>query len=60
MRDRYFFTLKGKTLYVTFDGPYLNDKTPTPETKKWEREILATFSVLPEATHCIKMSPCQG
>ena len=28
-------------------GPYLNDKTPTPETKKLEREILATFSVLP-------------
>ncbi len=41
--DRYFFNLRGKTLYITFDGPYINDKTPTAETKRIERELLATF-----------------
>ena len=41
--DAYFFNLRGKTLYVTFDGPYMNDNTPSAETKKLEREILATF-----------------
>lgn len=44
--DRYFFNLRGKTLCITFDGPYVNDKTPSEETKKLESEILATFSVL--------------
>jgi hypothetical protein len=41
--DAYFFNLLGKTLYITFDGPYINDKTPSAETKKLERELLATF-----------------
>jgi hypothetical protein len=41
--DTYFFNLGGKTLYITFDGPYINDKTPSAETKKLERELLATF-----------------
>jgi hypothetical protein len=42
--DAYFFNLRGKTLTITFDGPYDGDKTPSAETKKLEREILATFS----------------
>lgn len=42
--DVYFFNLRGKTLTITFDGPYHGDKTPTPETKKLEPKILATFS----------------
>jgi hypothetical protein len=42
--DKYFFNLWGKTLYITFDGPYVGDKTPSAETKKLESEILATFS----------------
>jgi hypothetical protein len=41
--NTYFFNLRGKTLYITFDGPYINDKTPSAETKKLERELLATF-----------------
>src|SRR6266851_2033825 len=41
--DTYFFNLRGKTLYITFAGPYINDKTPSAETKKLERELLATF-----------------
>jgi hypothetical protein len=42
--DAYFFNLRGKTLTITFDGPYDGDKTPSAETRKLEREILATFS----------------
>jgi len=42
--DQYFFNLRGKTLYITFDGPYINDKTPSRETKMLERQVLATFS----------------
>lgn len=45
--DRYFFNLRGKTLYITFDGPYIDDKTPPPETKLMERKLLATFRLLP-------------
>jgi hypothetical protein len=41
--DLYFFNLRGKTLHITFDGPYIHDKTPSAETKKLERELLATF-----------------
>jgi hypothetical protein len=41
--DAYFFDLRGKTLTVTFDGPYDGDKTPSAETKKLEPEIMATF-----------------
>lgn len=41
--DGYYFNLRGKILVIDFDGPYENDKTPTPETKKIERKVLATF-----------------
>ena len=41
--DRYFFNLKGKTLYNTFDGPYLNSKSPSAETMKLEPKVLATL-----------------
>ncbi len=43
--DQYFFNLRGKTLTITFDGPYDGDKTPSAETKKLEPKILATFSI---------------
>jgi hypothetical protein len=43
--DQYFFDLKGKTLYVFFDGPYVNDKTPSAETKALEPELLSTLRV---------------
>lgn len=49
--DQYFFNLRGKTLYISFDGPYVNDKTPTAETKKLESEILATFSTFRATKH---------
>jgi hypothetical protein len=41
--DGYYFNLRGKILVIDFDGPYENDKTPTPETKKMEQKVLATF-----------------
>jgi hypothetical protein len=42
--DRFFYNLEGKTLYITFDGPYPdNDKSPTTETKQYERKILESF-----------------
>ncbi len=41
--DQYFFDLKGKTLRIIFDGPYINDKTPSPETKALEERLLETF-----------------
>lgn len=43
--DGYYFNLKGKILLIDFDGPYENDKTPTPATKEMERKLLATFRV---------------
>lgn len=43
--DQYFFNLRGKTLQLLFDGPYVDNKTPSAETKKIEREMLATFSI---------------
>ncbi len=43
--DQFFFNLKGKTLYIVFDGPYV-DKTPTDETKEIEAKMLATFRIL--------------
>jgi hypothetical protein len=57
--DRYFFNRRGKTRYVTFDGPYENDKTPTAETKKLEREILATFSLIPKPRTPAKRAPAK-
>lgn len=42
--DRFFHDLRGKTLYITFDGPYPDDdKSPTAETKEFEQKILASF-----------------
>lgn len=42
-RDQFFYDLRGKTLYIMFNGPYSDDKTPPPETKKIEAQVLATF-----------------
>jgi hypothetical protein len=43
--DQYFFNLRGKTLYIVFDGPYLQSdvKTPSPETKEIEDKMLSSF-----------------
>ena len=41
--DGYYFNLHGKILAIDFDGPYENDKTPTPETKQMEQKALASF-----------------
>ena len=41
--DQYFYNLNGKLLVVNFNGPYENDKTPTPQTKQMETELLSTF-----------------
>ena len=41
--DQYFFNLKGNALLIAFDGPYINDKTPSPETKQIERQLLQSF-----------------
>jgi hypothetical protein len=43
--DQYFLDLRGKTLYITFDGPYVNDKTPSPGTKSLEPRLLSTLRV---------------
>ena len=43
--DQYFFNLKGKTLCITFDGPYERDKTPIPSTKALEPKLLSTLRV---------------
>jgi hypothetical protein len=41
--DVYYFNLRGKILLIDFDGPYENDKTPTPETKQMEQKVLTSF-----------------
>jgi hypothetical protein len=41
--DGYYFNLHGKILAIDFDGPYENDKTPTPETNQMEQKVLASF-----------------
>jgi hypothetical protein len=41
--DGYYYNLRGKILVIYFDGPYENDKTPTPATKKMEKKVLGTF-----------------
>lgn len=44
--DQYFFNLKGKTLYISFDGPYGSDaheKGPSYETKQMEIQMLSSF-----------------
>ena len=43
--DEYFFNLRGKTLTVVFDGPYINDKSPSKETKALEPVVLASLRV---------------
>ena len=40
--DQFFYNLRGKPLYIYFDG-CVDDKTPPPETKKIEEQMLATF-----------------
>ena len=40
--DQFFYNLRGKPLYIYFGG-CVNDKTPPPETKKIEEQMLATF-----------------
>ena len=45
--DQYFFNLKGKTLYISFDGPYAHEKGqkgPSYETKQMEIQMLSSFS----------------
>lgn len=32
--DQYFFNLKGKTLLIAFDGPYIDDKTPSRRPRR--------------------------
>lgn len=41
--DQYFFNLKGKTLYIIFDGPYAHEKGPSYETKQMEIQMLSSF-----------------
>ncbi len=41
--DVYYFDLGGKILGIDFDGPYENEKTPTPATKQMEQRVLKSF-----------------
>jgi hypothetical protein len=41
--DAFYFGIEGRTFSIEFVGPYSRDKTPDPETKRIEPEILATF-----------------
>jgi hypothetical protein len=41
--DQFFYNLRDKPLSISFGGPCVNDKTPTPETKKIEEQLLLTF-----------------
>jgi hypothetical protein len=41
--DRYFYNLDGRILVVEFNGPYIDDKTPSSKTKQLEPQILSTF-----------------
>ncbi|MGA8877762.1 MAG: hypothetical protein WCC25_08625 [Candidatus Korobacteraceae bacterium] len=41
--DQFFYNLRGKTLTVSFTGPCVDDKTPSPQTKVIEQEMLASF-----------------
>ncbi len=43
--DSYFFNLRGKTLLVLFDGPCIDEKTPTEEIKALEPVVLASLRV---------------
>lgn len=44
--DNYFYNQNGKILIIGFDGPYINDKTPSDETKQLEPKILSTLRFL--------------
>ncbi len=44
--DNYFYNLNGKIIIISFDGPYIGDKTPSQETKDLEPKILSTFKFL--------------
>lgn len=46
--DNYFYNLNGKLLIIGFDGPYVNDRTPSDETKQLEPQILSTFEFIEE------------
>lgn len=41
--DGYYFNLRGKILVISFDGPYGNEKSPTPEATQMEQKVLASF-----------------
>ncbi len=41
--DNYFYNINDKILVIGFNGPYINDKTPSDETKQLEPQILSTF-----------------
>ena len=44
--DNYFYNLNGKILIISFDGPYVSDKTPSDETKQLESQILSSFKFI--------------
>jgi len=44
--DVYFYNLNGKLAVIYFNGPYVNDKTPSQGTKTLEPQILATFKFM--------------
>jgi hypothetical protein len=46
--DQYFYNLRGKTLYMDFEGPCVNDKTPDAATKALEPVMLASLRVMPK------------
>jgi hypothetical protein len=41
--DAFFADFKGKTLYIIFDGPYDNGRSPSDETEEVESKMLASF-----------------
>lgn len=41
--DQFFTPLNGHTLIISFDGPYLNSKSPSENTILLESQILSTF-----------------
>lgn len=41
--DVFYFGVRGRTFSIEFFGPYSGEKTPNPETKRIEPEVLATF-----------------
>ncbi len=44
--DAFFSNFKGKTLYIVFDGPYDNGRSPSDETEEIESKMLASFRTL--------------